>query len=123
ATYVNTEGRVQLGRRAVFPPGDAREDWTILRALSEALGKKLPYDSLGALRRSMVKANPVFTHLDDAPRSAWGKFGKEGPVEAAPFVYPISDFHRTDAVSRASATMAECAAALKREQEKTGTHG
>src|SRR5208282_126664 len=64
ATYVNTEGRVQLGRRAVFPPGDAREDWTILRALSEALGKTLPYDSLGALRRSMVKANPVFTHID-----------------------------------------------------------
>jgi NADH-quinone oxidoreductase subunit G len=123
ATYVNTEGRVQLGRRAVFPPGDAREDWTILRALSEALGKTLPYDGLGALRRSMVKANPVFTHIDDAPRSAWGKFGKEGPVEAAPFVYPISDFHRTDAISRASVTMAECADALKREQEKTGTHG
>ncbi len=123
ATYVNTEGRVQLGRRAVFPPGDAREDWTILRALSEALGKTLPYDSLGALRRSMVKANPVFTSIDDAPRSAWGKFGKEGPVESAPFVHPISDFHRTDAVSRASPTMAECAAALKREQEKTGTHG
>jgi NADH-quinone oxidoreductase subunit G len=123
ATYVNTEGRVQLGRRAVFPPGDAREDWTILRALSEALGKTLPYDSLGALRRSMVKANPVFSHIDDVPRSAWGKFGKEGPVESSPFVHPISDFHRTDAISRASVTMAECAAALKREQEKTGTHG
>jgi NADH-quinone oxidoreductase subunit G len=123
ATYVNTEGRVQLGRRAIFPPGDAREDWTILRALSEALGKKLPYDSLAALRRAMAAANPVFTHIDDAMRPAWGKFGKEGPVEAAPFVYPISDFHRTDAISRASPTMAECADALKREQEKTGTHG
>ena len=123
ATYVNTEGRVQLGRRAVFPPGDAREDWTILRALSEVLGKKLPYDSLGALRRRLAAANPVFTHIDDAPRSAWGKFGEEGPLAAAPFVYPISDFHRTDAVSRASPTMAECADALKREQEKTGTDG
>jgi NADH-quinone oxidoreductase subunit G len=123
ATYVNTEGRVQLGRRAVFPPGDAREDWTILRALSEVLGKKLPYDNLGALRRRLASANPVFTHIDEAPRSAWGKFGKEGPVESAPFVYPVSDFHRTDAISRASVTMAECAGALKREQEKTGTHG
>jgi NADH-quinone oxidoreductase subunit G len=123
ATYVNTEGRVQLGRRAVFPPGDAREDWTILRALSEVLGKKLPYDSLGALRRRFAAANPVFTHIDDAPRSAWGKFGAEGPLAAAPFVYPISDFHRTDVISRASPTMAECADALKREQEKTGTDG
>ena len=51
AIYVNTEGRRQLARRAVFPPGEAREDWTILRALSDALGHKLPYDSLGQLRR------------------------------------------------------------------------
>jgi NADH-quinone oxidoreductase subunit G len=123
ATYVNTEGRVQLGRRAVFPPGDAREDWTILRALSEVLGKKLPYDSLGALRRRLAAANRVFTHIDDAPRSAWGKFGEQGPVATAPFAYPIADFYRTDAVSRASPTMAECADALKREQEKTGTDG
>src|SRR6185437_8397115 len=58
ATYVNTEGRVQLGRRAVFPPGDAREDWTILRALSDVLGRKLPYDSLGQVRRALLAANP-----------------------------------------------------------------
>ena len=59
-TYVNTEGRVQLGRRAVFPPGEAREDWTILRALSGALGRPLPFDTLGELRRQMRAAHPVF---------------------------------------------------------------
>src|SRR6202012_3418157 len=56
--YVNTEGRVQLAGRAAFPPGDAREDWAILRALSETAGSKLPYDSLAQLRAAMVKAYP-----------------------------------------------------------------
>jgi NADH-quinone oxidoreductase subunit G len=123
ATYVNTEGRVQRTRRAVFPPGEAREDWAILRALSGALGLALPYDDLAALRRALVAANPVFGAIDAAPRSAWGAFGKEGSIDAAAFAYPIRDFYRTDAISRASPTMAECAAQLGSPEGKTGTDG
>jgi NADH-quinone oxidoreductase subunit G len=123
-TYVNTEGRVQLARHAVFPPGDAREDWKILRALSEALGQKLPYDNLPELRRRLAAAHPTFATLDAAPRAAWGPFGRTGPVNQAPFDYPIRDFHRTDSISRASPTMALCAAALANAAApKTGTHG
>jgi NADH-quinone oxidoreductase subunit G len=125
ATYVNTEGRVQLARRAVFPPGEAREDWKILRALSDALGHKLPYDSLGQLRRRMIEVNPVFAETDRVPRAAWGSFGVAGPIESTPFLYPIADFYRTDPISRASPTMAQCAAARggASGEEKTGTHG
>ena len=125
ATYVNTEGRAQLGRRAVFPPGDAREDWAILRALSDALGRKLPYDSLAQLRKRMAAARPVFASIDEIVPAPWGGFGREGPLEAKPFAYPIGDFYRTDPVSRASPTMADCAAALKAAagSQKTGTHG
>jgi NADH-quinone oxidoreductase subunit G len=124
ATYVNTEGRAQLGRRAVFPPGDAREDWKILRALSEALGRKLPYDSLAQLRRHMAAINPLFTAVDQVTPAAWGAFGKAGPVDAAPFAYPIADFYRTDPISRASPTMDACAAAFGAAAPgKTGTHG
>jgi NADH-quinone oxidoreductase subunit G len=124
ACYVNTEGRVQLARRAVFPPGDAREDWAILRALSAALGKPLPYDSLGALRLRLVEAYPSFAEVDEAPPAAWGNFGKAGAVDDAAFVYPIRDFFRTDMISRASPTMAECAATrAEADAQKTGTHG
>ncbi|MGE5201067.1 MAG: NADH-quinone oxidoreductase subunit NuoG, partial [Acidobacteriota bacterium] len=125
ATYVNTEGRVQLGRRAVFPPGDAREDWKILRALSELLGHKLPYDSLAQLRTHLAKANPVFAAADRVTPAAWGAFGADGPVAAQPFAYPVADFYRTDPVSRASPTMAACAEAAAARQApgaKTGTH-
>ncbi len=126
ATYVNTEGRVQRTVHAVFPPGDAREDWKILRALSEALGRRLPYDSLAAVRQRLTAVNPSFAELDRAPRASWGAFGRKGAVDAAPFVYPIADFYRTDPISRASPTMAACAAALGRvkgEAAKTGTDG
>jgi NADH-quinone oxidoreductase subunit G len=125
ATYVNTEGRVQHARRAVFPPGDAREDWKILRALSEALGRTLPYDSLPALRRRMGALNPVFDSADIVLRAPWGPFGKDGAVEAPPFADPIADFYRTDPISRASPTMAQCAEALGRHKGEagTGTHG
>ena len=126
ATYVNTEGRAQLGRRGVFPPGDAREDWTILRALSDALGRKLPYDSLAQLRQRMEAVSPVFASVDDILPAPWGAFGKEGALAPAPFAYPIADFYRTDPVSRASPTMAACAAVPKAAvagPQKTGTHG
>ena len=124
ACYVNTEGRVQLARRAVFPPGEAREDWAILRALSAALGKPLPYNSLAALRRRLVQGYPTFAEIDEAPQAAWGSFGKAGAVDDAAFVYPVRDFYRTDAISRTSPTMAECAAArAEAGVQKTGTHG
>jgi NADH-quinone oxidoreductase subunit G len=109
-TYVNTEGRVQLGQRAAYPPGDAREDWAILRALSERLGKTLPYDSLDQVRARLIAVNRVFAALDQQAAGAWGEFGKAGDVTDAPFETPIKNFYMTDPISRASRTMAECMA-------------
>ena len=126
ATYVNTEGRVQQGRRAVFPPGEAREDWAILRALSGALKQPLPFDSLRELRQKMRVAHPNFARIDEVVPAEWGAFGEAGPAEAAPFRYPIADFYRTDPVSRASPTMRQCSEAFGGRpdaQPRTGTHG
>jgi NADH-quinone oxidoreductase subunit G len=122
-TYVNTEGRVQQARLATFAPGDAREDWTILRALSERLGRKLPFDSLDQLRQQLFKQYPDLAGLDEKPKAPWGSFGKAGPVENAPFRLPIGNFYMTDPISRASATMADCSAAFLSPKAKTGTHG
>jgi NADH-quinone oxidoreductase subunit G len=126
-TYVNTEGRVQLARRAVFPPGEAREDWKIIRALSGAVGRPLPFDSLRELRRSMSERHPVFAEADLVTRAAWKPFGEEGAVAAGPFAYPIEDFYRTDPVSRASQTMARCSEIFLGGRPpaaaRTGTHG
>jgi len=107
-TYVNTEGRVQLARRAVFPPGEAREDWRILRALSGAVGHPLAFDTLGELRRCMRQAYPVFAETDRVRSASWEAFGELGSVDPAPFAYPTTDFYRTDPISRASETMARC---------------
>jgi len=124
ATYVNTEGRVQQTALATFPPGDAREDWTILRALSDALGKRLPYDNLGQLRRRLFELSPRFQRLDTVEPAAWGEFGTSGPIDAAPFALPIANFYMTDPISRASETMAQCSEIYVRgAQPKTGTHG
>ncbi len=108
--YVNTEGRVQLAKRAGFPPGDAREDWAILRALSAALGKALPYDTLDQVRQRLVKANPVFGAIDQQAAGAWGAFGRSGDVAEAAFMSPIGNYFMTCPISRASQTMAECMA-------------
>jgi NADH-quinone oxidoreductase subunit G len=126
ATYINTEGRTQLGRKAAFPPGDAREDWTILRALSGALGRRLPFDSLSELRHMMRAAYPVFGEIDHIEPAAWGMFGEAGPVGPEPFSYPIADFYRTDPISRASATMGQCSERFGGRPDKsprTGTYG
>ncbi len=125
-TYVNTEGRAQQSRRAVFPPGDAREDWKILRALSDVIGHKLPYDTLGQLRQRLASAAESFANIDAVTTASWGVFGGDGPVGSQPFAYPIHDFYRTDPISRASPTMAACAEAAAARQAsvaKTGTHG
>ncbi|TWB20730.1 NADH dehydrogenase subunit G [Nitrospirillum amazonense] len=125
ATYVNTEGRAQHTRQATFPVGEAREDWKIVRALSGALGKPLPYDTLQQLRKRLADANPVFAQIDRATPAAWGAFGTAGAVAAAPFTLPVENFYMTDAISRASATMAECTEAFVSPAvaERTGTHG
>ncbi len=113
ATWVNTEGRVQYGRRAVFPKGDAKEDWTILRALSAVMGKTLPYDSLEALRAKMIADHPTFGHVDYAPGVAAAAFdvstlGADGALSSEPFKPGIADFYLTNPIARASKTMAEC---------------
>ncbi|MEO3431783.1 NADH-quinone oxidoreductase subunit NuoG [Inquilinus sp. CAU 1745] len=107
-TYVNTEGRAQLGRMAVFPPGEAREDWKILRAASQHLGRTLPYDSLRELRGKMLEAHPTFAAIDVLEPAAWGAFGEKGKMDQAPFATPIANFYMTDPISRASETMARC---------------
>ncbi len=124
ATYVNTEGRAQQTHLATFPPGDAREDWTILRALSATLGKTLKFDTLGELRARMIKAAPCLGAIDAVQPAAWGEFGVAGEMEPAPFAAAIENFYMTDPISRASATMAECTAAFGAEAKgATGTDG
>jgi NADH-quinone oxidoreductase subunit G len=110
--YVNTEGRVQMTSRASFPPGEAREDWAIIRALSDVLGKKLPYDSLGALRQALFKAAPHLMRLDQIeagkPADMKTLAAKGGTLEKAPFKTSVEDFYLTNPIARASAVMAEC---------------
>ncbi|WP_269713443.1 NADH-quinone oxidoreductase subunit NuoG [Caulobacter sp. NIBR2454] len=113
--YVNTEGRVQMGRRAVFPKGDAREDWSILRALSERLGQKLPYDSLDQLRAKLFADHPTFGQIDFAPGSIATSFdvsslGSDGDAGDVSLKTTLPNFHLTNPIARASVTMAECAA-------------
>ncbi|MCH8685351.1 NADH-quinone oxidoreductase subunit NuoG [Pedomonas mirosovicensis] len=122
-TWVNTEGRVQRGIRAVFPPGDAREDWTILRALSDVLGQRLPYDSIVQLRERMAEVAPHLGQLGITP-AAWGDFGVAGGISSAPVALPITNFYQTNPIARASDTMAACVREILGEQtQATGTHG
>jgi NADH-quinone oxidoreductase subunit G len=110
--YVNTEGRAQIANRAAFPPGEAREDWAIVRALSDVLGKKLPYDSLQALRQAVFNAAPHLMRLDQIePGKAddvKALAAKGGSVDKTPFKSPVEDFYLTNPIARASAVMAEC---------------
>ncbi|GGG93964.1 NADH-quinone oxidoreductase [Glycocaulis albus] len=117
--YVNTEGRAQLADRAVFPKGEAKEDWAIFRALSARLNRTLPYDSLNALRAKLIEEIESFGQIDHAPGAeGTGSFdpstlGEAGEVSSEPFVSPVKDFYLTNAIARASKTMAECSAAAK----------
>jgi NADH-quinone oxidoreductase subunit G len=112
--WVNTEGRVQMGMRAGFAPGEAREDWAVLRALSDVLGKKLPFDSLSQLRQKLYQAFPHFSVVDgvlagnSADIAAVAKKG--GNMTQSAFASPIKDFYLTNPIARASAVMAECSA-------------
>ncbi|MEK9900940.1 MAG: NADH-quinone oxidoreductase subunit NuoG [Rhodospirillaceae bacterium] len=123
-TYVNTEGRAQLGRQAVQPPGDAREDWTIIRALAGAVGAGLDYVTLGDVRAAMAAANPVFERVDAFASADWDAFGAAGAMDPAPFESPIANYYMTDPISRASETMAECTREfVAGGGERTGTDG
>jgi NADH-quinone oxidoreductase subunit G len=110
--YVSTEGRVQMAGRASFPPGDAREDWAILRALSDVLGRKLPYDSLAQLRQALFKAHPQLQRIDQiAPverADITALAARGGAVEKTAFGRALDDFYLTNPIARASAVMAEC---------------
>ena len=113
-TYVNTEGRVQMAARAAFPPGEAREDWAILRALSEMVGHKLPFDSLAELRARLYKAHPHFQRIDEilpgSLQTVQTLASRAGAISGEPFQNAISDFYMTNPIARASAVMAECSA-------------
>jgi NADH-quinone oxidoreductase subunit G len=127
-TYVNLEGRAQMAQRAVFPPGDAREDWTIIRALSEKLGAKLPFDNLGELRAKLYAEHPLFAAVDQiAP-------GEHTQIEALAagdtkfedvvFGAVVDDFYQTNPIARASAIMSELSAlAHEHDHGATGTDG
>ena len=110
--YVNTEGRVQQSDRAVFPPGEAREDWAILRALSEPLGARLPFDSYRAVKAALQAAVPHFAKVDRIVPAEGdvlgGLRGLGGELDRAPFQSPVQDFYLTNPIARCSAVMAEC---------------
>jgi len=114
ALYVNTEGRVQMGNRAAFPPGDAREDWAILRALSEAIGQTLPYESLAQLRQAAFAAYPHLMRVDQIATGDAADIGQlaklGGTANQAPLTSSVVDFYFTNPIARASAVMAECSA-------------
>ncbi|WP_210358438.1 NADH-quinone oxidoreductase subunit NuoG [Sphingomonas beigongshangi] len=111
-TWVNTEGRVQRGERAVFAPGDAREDWTIFRALSEGLGHTLPFDSLSGLREAMATEVPALRNIGQLAGYEWNPPALDGAGQGTLAGYPIKDFYLTNAICRASPTMQRCSAEL-----------
>jgi len=119
-TYVNTEGRAQMTERCVFPPGEAKEDWAILRALSAKAGNTLPYDTLAALRTAMYKATPSLARLNTlspAPLDGVQALAKvTGSMAAEAFASPLRDFYLTNPIARASAVMAEMSALKKTVQ-------
>ncbi|HTV68422.1 MAG TPA: NADH-quinone oxidoreductase subunit NuoG [Rhizobiaceae bacterium] len=116
-TYVNTEGRVQQTNRAGFAPGEAKEDWAILRALSDVLGKKLPFDSLAQLRKKLHAEHPHFAAVDKIkagdPADVSKIAASGGKLDKTAFVSPVKDFYLTNPIARASAVMAECSALHK----------
>jgi len=111
--YVNTEGRVQMTERVVFPKGEAKEDWAILRALSERVGQTLPYDSLNQLRAKLMADHPTFGRVDYlAPARVFGvdKLGAKGELGDVVFAPALKDPYLTNPIARASETMAELSA-------------
>lgn len=116
--HVNTEGRVQMAKRAVSPPGDAREDWAILRALSEKIGKVLPYNTLAQLRTRIYGEWPLFRVADEISPAAWADFGGKEKAAKDDFTLPIANYYTTNAICRASRTMNECVHAFAKDEKK-----
>src|SRR4029079_18687230 len=113
--YVNFEGRVQRARRATFPPGEAKDDWAILRAFSEVLGRRLPYDNLDAVRAALVSDAPHFADHGGvvahggAGATNWAAVGAVAPLDkSVPLGSTMPDYYLTNPIARASATMAAC---------------
>ena len=111
-TYVNTEGRVQFAEKAVFAPGDAREDWTILRALADALGVSVGFDSFAELQAAMIAEVPALGEEGLADFGAMPKASAKARTGGTISAYPIKDFYLTNAIARASAVMQQCSAEL-----------
>ena len=121
ATYVNTEGRPQMARRANFPPGDAREDWAIIRALAGRMDVSLGFDNLEHLRASMYKIAPQLAALDSVEPADAGSLDAlatvKGKMASKGFVSPVTDFYMTNPIARASGIMAQCSS-LRADQLK-----
>ena len=125
ATYVNTEGRAQMTEQAATPPGEAREDWKIFRALSARLDVTLPYDNLNELRAAMYEAAPHLAQLDEIVAADAPQAPSHDGLGTDAFTYAVSDFYFTNPIARASAIMADCAKAkgARSDAEGTGTDG
>jgi NADH-quinone oxidoreductase subunit G len=111
ATYINTEGRAQQTNIAVFPLGEAKEDWLIIKELSDSIRKSLPYEGLSDLRVAMKKSVPHWI-LDEVVPAKWDSFGKKGTLSSEKFKKSVENFYMTDPISRASKTMAECTSVI-----------
>jgi len=127
ALYVNTEGRAQAARQASFPLGEAKEDWRIIRALSEQLGQKLPFDDQPQIRKALAALNPVFASIGKVVAAEWKPFGISGALTEHSFKSPVENYYMTDVISRASATMAKCTEevwnVVNGQSARTGSHG
>jgi NADH-quinone oxidoreductase subunit G len=110
--FVNTEGRPQLAVRAGFAPGQAKENWAILRALSAEVGQTLPWDSLAALRANLVAKHPHLGRVDEVAENDWQPLAVKAPAKAT-FRPAIREFYLTNPIARASAVMGELAALAK----------
>ncbi len=115
--YMNTEGRVQMAKKCVDAPGEAREDWKVLRALSAVVGTPLSYDDLFQLRARIFREFPQFESLDQLPAVQWGEFGLDETPSAVEFKSPINDFYLTNVITKASPTMQECSRVFTQGQE------
>ena len=115
--YLNMEGRVQYAKRAAFPPGEAKEDWKILRGLSETLGQKLPYDTQVQIRKRIHDEFKHFAVPDAIAPAKWGEFGTKGKVAKDALVNPVRNYYMTNAICRASDTMAKCSESFLKQDE------
>ena len=115
--FANTEGRPQQAQRAGFAPGEAKENWAILRALSAEVGATLPYDSLAQLRQALVAEVPHLAKIDQVPENEV-QLIKPGALGKASFRPAIADFYLSNPIARASELMAELSANAKARTQK-----